>query len=279
MLAIKTENLSFTYAGSRVPALRNISIEIKEGEFVLIIGPTGCGKSTLVRTFNGLIPHFYRGEMEGRVIVYGVDTRESKVSDLSRYIGMVFQDPENQLVTLTVEQEVAFGPENLGLSKGDIKRRVEYSLRTMKIEHLKFRVPFELSSGEQQKVAVASILSMYPRVLILDEPTAHMDPLSAYEFIQSLKTLNDEGKTIVIVEHRIDFIAPFATKVIVMNNGEVVDEGEPREVFSRGIIERIGLMPPRASIIFKALLKNSAWNKIPLSIEELLDTLSELISY
>ena len=269
MKCIIVDSVSYRYPKGRDYALKDVNVEISEGEFVLIVGPSGSGKSTFVRLLNGLIPHYYGGEFNGRVVVFGVDTRERSVAELSKTVGIVFQDPENQLLTLTVEKEVAFGPENLGLPPREIRRRVEESLKTMSILHLRDRLPFELSGGEQQKVVVASILALNPKVLVFDEPTSNMDPLSAMRFIEAVRELHSRGYTIIIVEHRLDLIVPYATRMLVFDRGRLVGDGTIPEMLERGILEDVGVDVPRIPLTFK-LLRERIGVKLglPLTIED-----------
>lgn len=177
-----SENLAFAYSGVRRPAIKNINLQIEKGEYVVVTGPTGCGKTTLCRCFNGLIPHFHQGRMTGRVTINGIDTLERKVSDLSQTVGLVFQDPENQLVALNVERELAFAPENLGLPVEEVKARVEEAVELVGLERLRSKAPYELSGGEQQRVAIASVLTLRPSLLVSDEPTSNLNPLAPKEF-------------------------------------------------------------------------------------------------
>ena len=276
MKVITVENLTYYYPGSTKPALKNVSMEIERGDFIIITGPSGSGKSTLIRTFNGLIPHFYKGRFEGRVLVFGVDTRKASVAELSRKVGMVFQDPENQILTLSVEREIAFGLENLGLNPKEIRRRVNESLRSLRIEHLRYRVPFELSIGEQQKVVVAAILAMKPEVLVFDEPTAHMDPFSALVFAEILGELNKQGYTIIVVEHRLDLLVKYANRMVVLKDGKIVKIGYPLEVLAEEDIENAGINVPKYITLFKKLRSYVSIATIPKSTDEASKMLREI---
>ena len=227
---IKFEGASFKYEGSDSYAIRDVNLEIRRGDFLLIAGMSGSGKSTLLRMMNGLIPHFYRGEMVGRVLVDGMDTREVSVAQLARKVGLVFQNPDNQIVTLRVDREVAFGLENLGMSREEMIDRINYALSKLKIEHLRERSTYELSGGEKQLVAIASIIAMKPKVLVLDEPTSELDPFSAARIVRILKELNREGITIIIAEHRLDLFAPSSNRLLVVHEGRIKFDGDPREI-------------------------------------------------
>jgi len=179
---IKIENFTFYYGDAKRPALNGVNLEVEDGEFVLVTGPSGGGKSSLCRCLNGLIPHFYGGKVNGRIEVAGLDTLKHSTKELATKVGMIFQDPENQLVTMDVEREIAFGLENLAFSQDLIARRLEESLDTLDISGLRHRQVHELSGGEKQKVAIASVLALHPEILVLDEPTSELDPKSAEDW-------------------------------------------------------------------------------------------------
>jgi energy-coupling factor transporter ATP-binding protein EcfA2 len=198
------ENLSFQYRTRPEPAIENISFELKPGELLLIAGSSGCGKTTLARCINGLIPRSYRGKRDGKVLLQGKDVAEMQIADVSQVVGTLLQDPERQIVASNVYNEIAFGPENLGLPREEILARVEGALKRLKIEYLRERETFNLSGGEKQKVALAGLLAMNASILLLDEPLASLDPASAYEALEVFRSLADEGKTIVLIEHRVE---------------------------------------------------------------------------
>ncbi|MEM2780986.1 MAG: ABC transporter ATP-binding protein, partial [Candidatus Bathyarchaeia archaeon] len=223
MTVIETENLTYTYPGAAWPAIKDVSIKIEKGEFTLITGPSGCGKTTLCRCFNGLIPHFYQGELKGEIRVAGLNVREHPVYELATHVGMVFQNPENQLFALSVEKDVAFGLENLGVPREEIRKRVDWALQLTGIYDLRERTPTELSGGQQQRVAIAAVLAMQPEVIVLDEPTSFLDPLGAKKIFDVICDLNRKlGLTIVLVEHRLDLTAKYADHIIIMDGGRVV---------------------------------------------------------
>lgn len=216
------ENLSFQYRTRPEPAIENISFELKPGEMLLIAGSSGCGKTTLARCINGLIPRSYRGKRDGKVLLHGKDVAELQIADMAQTVGTLLQDPERQIVASNVYNEIAFGPENLGLPREEIVVRVEQAMIRLKIEHLRDRETFNLSGGEKQKVALAGLLTMNPSILLLDEPLASLDPASAYEALDVFRSLADEGKTIVLVEHRVeDAIAARPDRLMYMETGRV----------------------------------------------------------
>ena len=216
------ENLSFQYRTRPELAIQNISFELKPGEMLLIAGSSGCGKTTLARCINGLIPRSYRGKREGRVLLHGKDVAEMQIADVAQIVGTLLQDPERQIVASNVYNEIAFGPENLGLPRAEILERVEKAIKRLKIEDLRDRETFNLSGGEKQKVALAGLLAMNPSILLLDEPLASLDPASAYEALDVFRSLAEEGKTVVLVEHRVeDAIAARPDRMLYMEAGQV----------------------------------------------------------
>ena len=216
------ENLSFKYRTRPELAIENISFELKQGELLLIAGSSGCGKTTLARSINGLIPRSYRGERSGKVLLHGKEVADLKIAEMAQVVGTLLQDPERQIVASNVYNEIAFGPENLGLPHQEIEARVEQALKRLKIEYLRERETFNLSGGEKQKVALAGLLSMNPSILLLDEPLASLDPASAHEALEIFRSLADEGKTIVLVEHRVeDAIETKPDRLLYMENGRV----------------------------------------------------------
>ncbi len=216
------ENLSFRYRDRKGAAIHDISFTANAGEILLIAGASGCGKTTLVRAVNGLIPRSYKGEMSGRVLIHGEDTANWKLSQISQKVGTVLQDPERQILGTKVLNEVAFGLENLGLPREEIYQRADESLAHLKIEHLRDRDTFLLSGGEKQKVALAGVLAMRPSILLLDEPLASLDSASAAETLDAVRLLADEGMTVLMVEHRVeDVLRVHPERVMYMDGGEI----------------------------------------------------------
>ncbi len=267
---MRIENFSFKYLGADSLALKRVNLTIEEGEFIVITGPSGCGKTTLCRTLNGLVPQFHRGYIAGHVFVDDKDTRENKVAELARVVGLVFQNPSNQLVTLNVMKELAFGPENLGVAPEEIIKRIDFLIDALDLEHLKEKHPHEMSGGEQQRLAIAATLAMQPKILVADEPTSNLDPKSAETILSILTQLNKQGMTIVVVEHRLDLVARDASRVILMDKGKIVADGPPREVLSMDMCQDIGVGIPKATQIYKRLLEKGLDLKtVPLTGEEL----------
>ena len=216
------ENLSFQYRTRPELAIENISFELKAGEMLLIAGSSGCGKTTLARCINGLIPRSYRGKREGKVLLQGTDVSEMPIAEVSQTVGTLLQDPERQIVASNVYNEIAFGPENLGMPRQEILARVENAMKRLNIEYLWDRETFNLSGGEKQKVALAGLLAMNPSILLLDEPLSSLDPASAHEALEVFRSLADEGKTVVLIEHRVeDAIFAKPDRLMYMEAGQV----------------------------------------------------------
>lgn len=255
---ITLDRVRFFYSGSDKPALEDTTFSIPEGAFVLVTGSSGSGKTTLLRCLNGLVPHFYGGRFGGTVKVFGADTRITPVRLLSENVGLVFQDSTSQFVTESVESEIAFGMENLGLDGREIARRVSETIETMELDDLVKRPVATLSGGEKQKVAIASMLAMRPRVIVLDEPTAELDPTSSDELLSTLKRLNREtGLTVVLAEHRLERVIQAADTVIELQAGRV-RTGPTAEMLS--VIRNA---PPIIE-----LGRRLGWQPLPVTVDE-----------
>lgn len=279
MAIIEAKELTYTYPIGEKPAFEDVNLQISKGEFVIITGPSGCGKTTLCRCFNGLIPHFYGGKLEGEITVCGLCVRDHPTYEIAQYVGMVFQNPENQLFALSVEKDVAFGLENLGVSREEIRRRVDWALKITGTYDLRNRAPYELSGGQQQRVAIASVLAMNPEVIVLDEPTSFLDPIGAEQIFKVINRLNkDLGITIVLVEHRLDMISKYADRVVIMQNGRIVLDGDPREVFISEEARLIGVGIPKATMLYKILgSRGISLKRVPLSSDEACQSIIEVI--
>jgi energy-coupling factor transporter ATPase len=278
MAIIETKNLTYTYPGAAEPSISDISIKVEKGEFVLITGPSGCGKTTLCRTLNGLIPQFYQGELTGTILVAGQDAAKHPTYEMAKYVGLVFQNPENQLFALSVEKDVAFGLENLGFDRQEMRKRVDWALNQTDIFNLRERSPHEMSGGQQQRVAIAAVLAMQPEIIVLDEPTSFLDPLSAEKIFEVIHDLNQKlGLTVVLVEHRLDLTAKYANHIIIMDEGKVRFDGETREVLSNEETRLIGVGIPKATLLYEMLQRDGAKlnGDTPLSSEELAKMLQE----
>ncbi len=227
--------------------LRGVNLQLGMGEVVGLIGPSGAGKSTLALALNGSVPQSTGGQVRGEVVIEGLDSKRNPVAELATRVGIVFQDPETQFLQMTVEAELAFGPENLGLPVAEIEQRVTWALRVTGLNEFRHRAPAHLSGGEQQRVAIAAILAMQPRILVLDEPTASLDPRGKTEVLEVIRTLRSEH-TILLITQDSEALAGFADRVLVLDHGQIVMEGNPNQVFEQ--VERLGelgLRPPEIS--------------------------------
>jgi len=225
---LRVEGLTFRYHTRSEPAIQDISLTVEQGELLLIAGASGCGKTTLIRSMNGLIPRTYRGDLQGQILIYGQDATKMSMAEISQTIGTVLQDPERQILGSFVTNEVAFGLENLALSREEIIKHVAETLEYLGISDLRDRETFYLSGGEKQKVALAGVLAMHPSILLLDEPLASLDPASAQEALRLLRQLADEGVTIILIEHRVeDALRISPDRVMFMQEGHITYLGPP----------------------------------------------------
>ena len=268
MTAILARNLSFKYAGAQEPSMEGVNISIEKGEFVLLTGPSGCGKTTLCRCLNGLIPNFYSGELTGELEVDGVNVEGKTTAEMATHVGFVFQNPENQLFSLSVERDVGFGLENLGVPKQEAIERVEWAMRSTGILNLRDKAPYELSGGQQQRAAIAGVLAMRPSILVLDEPTSFLDPKSAEEIVSVIAKLGrDLGLTILLVEHRLDVVSRYADRVVVMDGGKIRLDGPPRQVYDDQA-RLIGVGLPRVTMLCHLLRREGFDLPNPITVEE-----------
>jgi energy-coupling factor transporter ATP-binding protein EcfA2 len=279
---ILAKNLGFQYVGAQKAAIHGIDLSIKENEFILLTGPSGCGKTSLCRCLNGLIPNFYQGEWTGELLVDGLSVTTQLTSELSRRVGYVFQNPENQLFALTVEKDIAFGPENLGLSREEIRQRVDEAMSVTGTLPLKDLAPYELSGGQQQRVALAGVLAMKPSVIVLDEPTSFLDPRTAEDVMRATDDLRKElGLTIVVVEHRLDLVARYAERIIVMDAGKIVADGNLEETLDEkfDLLAGLGVGIPRVSLLWAALRRDGLVSgKVPTRVEDAASSLGGMMS-
>jgi energy-coupling factor transport system ATP-binding protein len=269
---IEFEKFSFSYNSLPRLALADISLRIDDGEFVLITGASGSGKSTFARCFNGLVPHFYGGRVSGSARVQGLDILQKTTREMATRVGMVFQDPENQIVSTTVEREIAFGLENLGYPAALMARRVEEALDTLGIAGLRRSRIKDLSGGQKQKVAIASVLALHPEVLVLDEPTSELDPQSAEDVLSVVKRLNEDlGLTVVLVEHRLDRALPFCDRLLVFEQGKIAIDGPPGSILSESFISlrQTGVgIPPVVRLFREATDGVFSDSPLPLTVKE-----------
>ena len=260
---IEMSHVTFRYGeaaaqGKEVPAaLRDVSLRIGEGEFVGVIGPSGAGKSTLASVLSGAIPHHYRGELFGSTLVDGRDTCDVTLTDISQVVGSVLQDIDTQMVASVVEDELLFGLENFGVPHDQIEDRIARTLDTVGIAGLRDREIATLSGGQKQKVAIAAILAMRPRVLVLDEPTAALDPASSALVFDTLRKVREEGVTVVVIEQKVALLSEYCDRILVMDGGALVLDGTPREVFAHADeLRRIGVDSPRVARVYNSLARD-----------------------
>jgi energy-coupling factor transport system ATP-binding protein len=257
---IDIKNLTYTYQNMSEPTLRDIDLHIDDGEFVLLLGASGSGKSTLIQCLNGLVPKVTNGNLEGEIVINGKDVRDYKVHQMASDVGIIFQNPDTQLFSLTVVKDVAFGPENLGMPKEEILGRIDRAMHTVGMEDMRDRFIFTLSGGEKQRVAIAGTLAMEPHVMVLDEPTSDLDPVGTGEVLSLVRRLNQEkDMTIILIEHKIDEVVHLADRVVVMDRGKIIMDGTPDKIFGDGHdqLKSIGIALPQLSEIIHAMNNGS----------------------
>lgn len=248
------EDLHFKYPTGQTEALKGVSFNVRPGEFIGLMGPTGAGKTTLALCLRGLIPHVVSGQMQGQVIVCGMNTREVTPAQIGEKVGLAFQDPEAQVIGLTVAEDLAFGPENYEWPPDRIRAEIPRLLKLVRLEGMDERETFSLSGGQKQRVALASALMMSPELLILDEPTSELDPIGKEEVFDAVRRLRDEhNTTILMIEHAVEQLAEFADRILMMDQGQIVAQGTPRELFRNvDLFHRTGgeRLPQVAELLF-----------------------------
>ena len=264
---IDIQALSFTYKDETAPALENISLSVPEGGFLGIIGPAGAGKTTLARAIASIVPHHYPGDYYGKTLVNGLDTIDNGLTDISRIVGTVFQDVDSQIISSVVEDELLYGMENFGIPHEEIPQRIAFALKQVGIENLKDRTIASLSGGQRQKVAIASVIALRPKVLVLDEPTGELDPVSSRQIFNLLKTMNEEyGVTVVIIEQKIMLLCEFARQLMVLDHGKIFLQGGTKEVLARAEeLEKLGVNCPRVARLSR-LLEDKTGQKLPVCV-------------
>jgi energy-coupling factor transporter ATP-binding protein EcfA2 len=273
MAIVNLQNVTYKYPLSTAPVLENIHLQVDEGEFVAVVGPNGAGKSTLCYTISGFIPHFYKGELSGRAEVAGVETQQSSLNEWVLNVGLAFQNPFNQITgaKYTVFEEIAFGLENIGVPRDEMMDRVERALGLTGISDLADRSPFSLSGGQQQRVALTSILVMEPKVLVLDEPTSQLDPIGTREVFGVIRTMAERGMTVVLAEHKVEWIAQFADRVIALHEGKILLDGKPGEVLTSGLLDGKGFGISRYTSTAREARKQGLWpegRNLPVTLDE-----------
>ena len=273
MAVVNLQNVTYKYPLTDSPALQNINLQVNEGEFLAIIGPNGAGKSTLCYTLAGFVPHFFKGDLTGVVEVAGVESQNSSLSEWVLGVGLVFQNPFNQIsgAKYTVFEELAFGLENIGIPREEMKARVEEAMELTGISDLADRSPYSLSGGQQQRVALTSILVMQPRVLVLDEPTSQMDPIGTREVFGVIRTMAGRGITVVMAEHKMEWIAQFADRVVALYEGQILMEGRPREVLTSELLTGKGFGISRYTSVAREARRQGLWptdQPLPVTLEQ-----------
>jgi len=271
-VTVQVDGLTYAYLGHS-PVLRDINLRVLKGEMLGIIGPNGAGKSTLCKALNGLVPHFYGGTYGGTVTVAGMNVMDHTVADLSLKIGLVFQEPTNQFsgVSTRVDEEVAFGMSMMGFPRDEMLSRIRESLRQVGLEGLEDRSPFELSGGQQQRLAIATVLAVRPEIIVMDEPTAQLDPVGKTEVLETMRALNKEGYTIIVAEHEIEELATFADRIVTISEGRIILEGSTRDVLTRvPELKRIGVDPPSVTELSQLLAAKADLkpDKYPVTLDE-----------
>ena len=273
MAIVTVEHLTYRYPQTTRAALRDVSFQVEPGEFVALIGASGAGKSTLSYALTGFVPHFHQGEMTGRVTIAGLDTQAHPLEELVIAAGLVFQNPSNQIsgAKYTVYEEVAFGLEQLGLPRAEMRARIERALALASIGHLADRSPFTLSGGQQQRLALASIFAMQPQVLVLDEPTSQLDPVGSQQVFEMIRALSRQGMTVVMAEHKLEWIAQFADRVIALAEGEIILNGAPAEVLTSPLLETHHIAPTRYTRAARRAQDTGLWpagHPLPVTLDQ-----------
>ena len=277
---ISIQDLSFTYKDEPHPALKEVTLSIPDGGFLGVIGPAGAGKTTLARAVSGMIPHLYPGDFYGSVTVNGMDTFEASLLDLSRQVGMVFQDVDSQIISPLVEDELLYGLENFGIPREEIPARMDEALKKVGIADLRERSIGSLSGGQRQKVAIASVVALRPKVLVLDEPTGELDPRSSRQVFSLLKDLNEEqGITVILIEQKIMLLCEFAKQLAVLNGGKIFRQGETREVLAHAEeLQALGVNCPRVTTLSRTLsVKTGEEQPVCINLDEAENMVRRLI--
>jgi energy-coupling factor transport system ATP-binding protein len=268
MALVTLHNVTYKYPLTKTPVLQNINLQVNEGEFVAVMGPNGAGKSTLCYALAGFVPHFFKGEISGEIEVDGKKSSESTLDEWVLNVGLAFQNPFNQIsgAKYTVFEEIAFGLENIGVPRSEMKDRVDEAMALTGISDLADRSPYSLSGGQQQRVALTSILVMRPRLLVLDEPTSQMDPIGTREVFGVVRKMAEEGMTVVMVEHKVEWIAHFADRVVAMKEGQILLEGKPNEVLTSDVLIENGFGVSRYTSMAREAQKQGLWKQKQLPV-------------
>lgn len=258
MAYIDIQNVTYTYPLTKTPSIADVNLSFERGKFYAILGANGSGKTTLCNIIRGFIPNFFQGEMKGKVIIDGKNLEEYEMGEIASKIGYVFQNPFNQITGArdTVYGEIAYGLENFGVPVAEIKTRVEKIMEITNTTYLQEKNPFELSGGQQQRVALASVLVLEPDILVIDEPTSQLDPQETERVFEIIKTMKQMGKTIILVEHKMELVAEYCDEVVVLHQGKVIRHGDKHDVLSEIELEKFGVMLPLTVYLANELKKH-----------------------
>jgi energy-coupling factor transporter ATP-binding protein EcfA2 len=280
MAIVELKNVTYKYPLTDSPALQDINLRVDEGEFVAVVGPNGAGKSTLCYTIAGFVPHFFKGELTGAVQVAGKELAQSSLHEWVLNVGLAFQNPFNQIsgAKYTVFEEIAFGLENIGVPRDEMIARVQDVMKLTGISDLADRSPYSLSGGQQQRVALTSILVMQPKVLVLDEPTSQMDPIGTREVFGVIHKMADQGMTVILVEHKVEWIAQFADRIIALKDGKILLEGTPSEVLTSSDLEESGFGISRYTSVARKAKEMGLWksDRLPVTLDEAVEGFSKV---
>ena len=272
MAFVTLQNVTYQYPLTQSPALQEIDLQINEGEFLAVVGPNGAGKSTLCYALAGFVPHFFKGDLTGDITVDGKKSSEATLDEWVMNVGLAFQNPFNQIsgAKFTVFEELAFGLENIGVPRDEMKVRVEEAMALTGIRELADRSPYSLSGGQQQRVALTSILVMKPKLLVLDEPTSQMDPIGTREVFSVVRKMAEEGMTVVMVEHKVEWIANFADRVVALKDGRMLLEGKPNKVLTSDLLAENGFGISRYTSTAREAKKRGLWKmeNLPVTLDE-----------
>jgi energy-coupling factor transport system ATP-binding protein len=270
---IQFNDVTYAYPGTNKPAVRDLSLEIPDEQFCAVIGPNGAGKSTFAYLIAGFIPHFYRGDLEGEVLVSGKPTSTTPLSDLVRQVGLIQQNPFNQIsgTKVTVREEIAFGLENLGVPRPEMIERVAAAMDLVGVSDLAERSPLALSGGQMQRVAIASILVMRPPVLVLDEPTAQLDPIGSKEVFATIRQLAaDQRMTVIMIEQKLEWVAAFSDRVLALADGDLLADGPPEDVLTDEVLWSKGTGQTRYTQAARGLREKGIWpveKRLPVTLD------------
>ncbi|WP_085992122.1 energy-coupling factor ABC transporter ATP-binding protein [Oceanobacillus senegalensis] len=281
MSEVKIRNLSYKYPTGNDEVLRDINLDIEKGKLYALVGVNGGGKTTLCNVIRGFIPHFYKGDLHGDVLIDGIDIRNWDTSEISQKVGFVFQNPFTQIsgVKETVFDEIAFGLENLGIEVSVIEKRVQDIIKLLGIEYLQDKNPNQLSGGQKQRVALASIIVMEPDILVIDEPTSQLDPQGTEEIFKAIDIMKQKGKTIILVEHKIELIAEYADYIVVLQDGQIKKQGKAEELLANEDTQNYGVELTQYTQLNLQMRKhNMKTDKIPVTEDESIKVMKQWLA-